>query len=287
VEWSVSDLSPVLGVIGKLDCVVIGGQAVNIWCEYYARGDYVPAAQWDELKPFTSLDLDVLGSSVEAEEAGAELHASRVEIADPFAKSDSPICGFVEAAVGGRELGIHFLHRIAGVGRDEVERTAVSIEAGGSNVRVMHPLLCLEGRVEMLLRRIGEAGHQDQLHLRRGILVVRALLAEQLAREGAKRFLSGVERVFRLARSYDGLLLAQKCGVKLEEAIPIEVARAHSDEGLARFCDKRWPQMLDILESKRARLAAVVERTIDRAGRIPPPGRARKSGSRERPGPGR
>jgi hypothetical protein len=120
---------------------------------------------------------------VEAEEAGAELHASRVEIADPFAKSDSPICGFVEAAVGGREIGIHFLHRIAGVGRDEVERTAVSIEAGGSNVRVMHPLLCLEGRVEMLLRRIGEAGHQDQLHLRRGILVVRALLAEQLARE--------------------------------------------------------------------------------------------------------
>jgi hypothetical protein len=53
VEWSVSDLSPVLGVIGKLDCVVIGGQAVNIWCEYYARGDYVPAGQWDELKPFT------------------------------------------------------------------------------------------------------------------------------------------------------------------------------------------------------------------------------------------
>jgi hypothetical protein len=74
-----------------------------------------------------------------------ELHASRVEIADPVAKSDTPICGFVEAAVGGRALGIHFLHRIAGVGRDEVERTAVSIEAGGTNVRVMHPLLCLEG----------------------------------------------------------------------------------------------------------------------------------------------
>jgi hypothetical protein len=44
VEWSVSDLSPVLGVVGKLDCVVIGGQAVSIWCEHYAREDYVPAA---------------------------------------------------------------------------------------------------------------------------------------------------------------------------------------------------------------------------------------------------
>jgi hypothetical protein len=148
VEWSVSDLSPVLGVIGKLGCVVIGGQAVNIWCEHYAREDYVPAGQWEELKPFTSLDLDLLGSSVEAEEAGVELRARRVEIADLFSKSDSPICGFVEAHVGGRELGIHFLHRIAGVGRDEVERTAVLIDAGGTNVRVMHPLLCLEGRVD-------------------------------------------------------------------------------------------------------------------------------------------
>jgi len=89
VEWSVSELSPVLGVIGKLDCVVIGGQAVNIWCEHYARENYVPAGQWDELKPFTSLDLDLLGSSVEAEEAGVELHANRVEIAVSFSKSDS------------------------------------------------------------------------------------------------------------------------------------------------------------------------------------------------------
>jgi hypothetical protein len=280
-------LSPVLGVVGKLDCIVIGGQAVNIWCEHYARGDYVPAAQWDELKPFTSLDLDLLGSSVEAEEAGVELQASRVEIADPFAKSDSPICGFVEAAVGGRELGIHFLYRIAGVGRDEVERTAVSIEARGTKVRVMHPLLCLEGRVETLLRRIGEGGHQDQLHLKRGILVVRALLAEQLAREGAKKFSSGAERVFRLARSYDGLLLAQKCGVKLEEAIPIEVARAHSDEGVARFCDKRWPQMLEILESKRARLAVQSSGTIGQTGRISAPGRGRESRTQQNPGPDR
>jgi len=287
VEWSVSDLSPVLGVVGKLDCVIIGGQAVNIWCEHYARGDYVPAAQWDELKPFTSLDLDVLGSSVEAEEAGVKLHASRVEIADPFTKSDSPICGFVETAVGGRELGIHFLHRIAGVGRDEVERTAVSIETGGTSVRVMHPLLCLEGRVEILLRRIGEAGHQDQLHLKRGILVVRALLAEQLGREGAKRFLSGAERVFRLARSYDGLLLAQKCGVKLEEAVPIEAARAHSDEQVARFCDKRWPQMLEILESKRARLVSQSGGNIQHTGRKSPEGPSRTSRTRELPGPDR
>jgi hypothetical protein len=287
VEWSVSDLSPVLGVIGKLDCVVIGGQAVNIWCEHYARENYVPTAQWNELKPFTSLDLDLLGSSVEAEEAGVELHANRVEIADPFSKSDSPICGFVEAAVGGRELGIHFLHRIAGVGRDEVERTAVSIEAAGTNVRVMHPLLCLEGRVEMLLRRLGEAGHQDQLHLKRGILVVRALLAEQLGREGAKRFLSGAERIFRLARSYDGLLLAQQCGAKLEEAIPIEAARAHSDEAMARFCDKRWPQMLEILESKRARLAAQSGLNIKHTGQVSPERRSQDTKAQERPGPDR
>jgi hypothetical protein len=287
VEWSVSDLSPVLGVVSKLDCVVIGGQAVNIWCEHYARENYVPATQWDELKPFTSLDLDLLGSSVEAEEAGVELHASRVEIADPFAKSDTPICGFVEAAVGGRELGIHFLHRIAGVGRDEVERTAVSIEVGGTNVRVMHPLLCLEGRVEMLLRRLGEGGHQDPLHLRRGILVVRALLAEQLTREEAKRFLSGAERVFRLARSYDGLLLAQKCGVRLEDAIPIEAARAHPDEAMARFCDKRWPQILEILQSKRARLAAQSSVNIKHGGTPSRPDQARENRTRERPGPDR
>jgi hypothetical protein len=70
VERCVYDLPPVLGVVSKLDCVVIGGQAVNIWCEHYARENYVPTAQWDELKPFTSLDLDVLGSFVEAEEAG-------------------------------------------------------------------------------------------------------------------------------------------------------------------------------------------------------------------------
>jgi hypothetical protein len=287
VEWSASDLSSVLGVVGELDCIVIGGQAVNVWCEHYAREDYVPAAQWDELKPFTSLDLDVLGSSAEAEQAGVKLRATKVEIADPFARSDSPISAYVEASLGGRELGIHFMHRVAGVGRDELERSAVSVEAGGTTIRVMHPFLCLEGRVDILLRRLGEQGHQDELHLRRGILVVRALLSEQLKAADPRNFLSGAERVFRLARSYHGLLLAQKCGLKAEEAIPIDLARRHPTEAVKRFCEKRWPQMLEILESKRARLAAHLGMNTTQAGRIPPPGRGRESRMRERPGPGR
>ncbi|MBV8212674.1 MAG: hypothetical protein JOZ08_05550 [Verrucomicrobia bacterium] len=54
----VSDLSFVPSVVGKLDGFVIGGEAVNIWCEHDARENMCWAALWDELKPITRLLSD-------------------------------------------------------------------------------------------------------------------------------------------------------------------------------------------------------------------------------------
>jgi hypothetical protein len=58
--YRIDQLSALLEVIGRTRAVLVGGQAVNLWSERYQR----EAEPWRNLRPFTSVDVYLLGSQL-------------------------------------------------------------------------------------------------------------------------------------------------------------------------------------------------------------------------------
>lgn len=225
--------------------VLIGGQAVNLWADRYQQD----SCEWDELRPYTSRDLDYHGGLAEARLAMRVLHArGRLNTgSDP-----GPNAGVLQVALpDGRELLVDILTGVYGVSAAEIERTAVSWSGVGLlsdlTLRVIHPLLLIEAKTASL-RGLPQAGRQDAKHLRMLILIVRQWLREQLAHP--RSTFRAVERLVTCAASPAGLHAFTQ-GIDLMQSLPLDDMRC--GVGYAAFFDRRWPQLNDKLSEKRER----------------------------------
>ena len=59
--YSIKELRHLLEVISRTQAILIGGQAVNLWSERYKKEE----PPWSELQPFSSVDIDLLGTQPE------------------------------------------------------------------------------------------------------------------------------------------------------------------------------------------------------------------------------
>jgi hypothetical protein len=73
-KYSPREIKPLLEALAQTKAVIIGGQAVNLWAEHY----HTDSALWNELQPYTSFDLDVMGNRTDV------LKCSEALDADPF-----------------------------------------------------------------------------------------------------------------------------------------------------------------------------------------------------------
>ncbi len=225
------------------DAVLVGGQAVNLWARRYERD--LPS--WDALRPYTSRDLDYHGGLPEARLAMRILRAEGQlnTGADP-----SPNAGVLKTRLpDGRQLLVDILTGVYGVSAVEVERTAVAWTGTGPLdgliLRVIHPLLLLEGKVASL-RGLPQAGRQDAKHLAIMVLVVRQWLSEQLS--VPRPVFRTVERLAACAASPDGVhAFAQ--GLDLAQALPLEEMR--EAEEFSSFLEQRLPQFVGKIARKR------------------------------------
>ena len=227
------------------DAVLVGGQAVNVWaCRYEQDG-----RAWHELRPYTSRDLDYHGGLAEARLAMRVL-AARGHLntgSDP-----SPNAGVLKVSLpDGHELLVDILTGVFGLSAAEVERTAVTWSGtgvlSGLNLRVIHPLLLLEGKAAAL-RGLPQADRQDAKHLRMLVLIVRQWLREQLA--DPRKVFRAVERLAACTVSPDGLQAFAQ-GIDLAQALPLDDMRAAA--GFAAFFEQRWPQLAEKITRKRER----------------------------------
>lgn len=288
---TVQDLNEVLERMGpELERVVlIGGQAVECWVQYYLRQGRAPELA---ATPVASLDIDFCASvrtvvAIADRLQGKPIFPGGKIVLDGFADAvplaGTPILpglrsrtdGFDDATPNaavvrffdarGHERTIDFLPDPHGMDAAEVERGSISVgidRADGTETglacRVMHPVHCMESRVHNV---IGLPDRYDTPHgrrqLRASVVLAREALKDTLEatpEDGSspvRRVLRLNERIFRFCLEDDDgrVIHAHPDGADPLDAVLLD---PRLGEG---FLTKRWPQVKAQIEGQRRRLA--------------------------------
>lgn len=165
----------------KIDAVVVGGQALNVWAEFFSEA---AGNELSKFAPYQSKDIDFLGDRDAARHLASLLKGKeRFPDRDDFVTPNSAI---VEFERGGTQYVIDFLGKVAGVEVKEIRETAITIDARydgehAVGIRVAHPLLVLKTRIAGLtiLRRT-DPGSIRQMNA--APVVCKAYLSQELDR---------------------------------------------------------------------------------------------------------
>jgi hypothetical protein len=132
---------------------VIGGQALNLWAEFYSAADELAL-----YRPYTSKDLDYFGGREAAEKLAVCLGG---RVLYPDMDNQTPQTAIVLAQLDGHEIEIDFLGHVLGVRpkalQDEVVELIVPYRHDGETeerqvaIPIMHPLHCLQSRITNII----------------------------------------------------------------------------------------------------------------------------------------
>ena len=173
-------INAVLRVVADMpDVVLVGGQAIVLWCEYYK--DSPALSLFDQ--SVTTQDLDFLGSKNRALQVAEEMNA----------QLDLPTIDHVTPSTAVLDLGgqnddkdrVDFLNYVLGPG-DRVSEGAVKIEVAVASerltVQIMHPLHCFQSKLENRLT-LGRSHSTAQAQLEATTLILIAFISEMLGDE--------------------------------------------------------------------------------------------------------
>lgn len=231
------------------DAVLVGGMAVALLANAYGEAG--------GMSIFTR-DVDFFGDRLALEKARVGLQWPAREY---LASMDD--CGpnsgklAVDVAADAEPVEVDFLYRLDGLSADEIEQKAVVIAFGDVlRVRVLHPLLLLENKINNLAlypgkRTVAGIGQADM-----AIRIAKAYLS-RLVEE--REQLTAMERVARYA-GREGACFAHK-------AFSLDVLHALPDAPLnGNFTAVRLPQLIAHIEERRQAFAKVWERAAATGG---------------------
>lgn len=230
------------------DAILVGGQALAFWVEFYGARDAEIAAR----RPVTSADVDFVGPPEAARACAARL-GGRLQFAQMHhATANYAVVHFVDRA--GHERIVDFLERLCGVKPKDLERTAMrvapldpALKATGLQLTVMHPVVCMESRISNTVEYEKYRGKHGLLQARMSILCARAFLRDLLDHGEIDAVMKLNERIFRFARGRVGREARARWQLDAFDAVVV-------DERLpTAFRTRRYPQMQRALEKTRAR----------------------------------
>jgi hypothetical protein len=157
------DADEVLQIIDFMaDCdpIIVGGQSVNIWAEYYAPRD--PALGL--MGPFTSKDVDFYQNRQAAEQLAEHLDDGQI-LLPGVDDAGTPNAAVVVGNLCNRRIYVDFMAAVLGVDDNSITRNFVSIEgvlpSGRSlTLCLMHPLDCVRSRLANI-NRLKRYDHQS------------------------------------------------------------------------------------------------------------------------------
>lgn len=200
----------------------------------------------EELRPFTSKDIDYHGGRADVLRLAKQLGA-HAEF--PPAHMMTSLAGIIPLTIGGARSSVEFVRQIPGVKAGDVSKFAVEREFEGIKLRLLDPVSLLLCKANLALT-VDQKGRRDVVHLRMLVICVRAFLRETLAgveagELPARGWLGAVERVLKLAESAIGKKTARKLGIAWREALPEKEIAAASHRLVAQFRRVRLPQWLE------------------------------------------
>jgi hypothetical protein len=176
-QRSPGDFAPILS--GEDPPLIVGGQAVNIWAELYARK--LPTLE--PFAPFTSADADIYGSRALAETlaqcAGWECR--------PVQERDSVSVAILSkpSSEGEAPLTIEVLQEVNGLTMADLNLNTVVELAPGERYRIPPPMVLLKAKLYNLVSLANLDRPQDLKHTRMLWQIVPERLNELLAENRA------------------------------------------------------------------------------------------------------
>ena len=248
--------------------VLVGGQALNLWAEYYAIQDPEIRA----LEPFFSADVDFIGTREDAEHMNRTLGGTlRIPDMDTHTIMTAKID---KKTKGGEDLQIDFMESILGVESHDLKRDAVTVKEpnGNRNIKLLHPGHCLSSRVHntygILERRRRKDGHH---HIERTMLALKIMkryLQDQFKTPVKEKHRPGynwIEHVTDLATSTAGMKAWKLDNIDLIECMPIAADLTLSEQ----YRTHRYPRILDHINQKRSAFLKRGDRGGQDTGRTP------------------
>lgn len=232
-----------LGATRLESLILVGGQAAAFWIAKYEISDP---------QRVTTKDIDVFLSERRpgvAVECAKDLSGELVIVKEPRV----PDVARVRFRVSGVELQIDFLRSLHGISESDLLSSKLAIVdqlASGKILYVMHPVLALASRLFNTFELPGRLTEENLSRLRLSVEAVRAYLTDQVSTAAAVRqdVLPSIERIFGLALHRTGLTAWFDYAIDLLRSIP----EPSNLTGWPGFLEKRYPQMLSLVERKRS-----------------------------------
>lgn len=265
--YTPGQLRPLLEAVSQSDAVIVGGQAINLWSEIYARDE----EPWRSLRPFTSRDLDALGNAIALLEC-ARHTGGQARFPEPGQRTVNT--GQLTVRLEGKPVEADFLSEVKGLSNQEIRQTACRVLWHGLTLRLLHPVLCVEGKTINLMRIQQEPDErQDHKHLVLALANAREFLTEQTANPATHPVLvRWAQRVRSLANDQLGLEAAQAHGINYQTAIPAALWQA-TPGPLSEYVAAEWDawgsevrQKVQDLVELEAWLRQLRDRSSDQSG---------------------
>lgn len=234
---------------GVEDIVLVGGQAVNFWAQWYRDDDPF----WSAHEPFTTKDIDFLGGKEEVIECARRIHGKAV-LAGP--DDHSPNSGKILTTLNDKDLELDFLYVVEGIDTGDIEDTAIKVQHPESSAKllVMHPLLCLQSKLMNVGGTLNRRDHSALSQLEIAVIVVNRYISEKVKQSAEKSAFKMAERIYKLAKKDAAKKVYWTYGIDILQAVPVD---KFNDENFKKI---RFPQMRDHINSKRHSFEKLMKR---------------------------
>lgn len=237
------------------ECVLMGGQSVNLWANRYAASD-PSLREMQAVFAFVSKDADLQGSQ-RAAIALARALGSQAQVPTFRRTFGNLMSGQFTVHLGPHDLKIEVLRRVPGLKDAELLRLTRLQTSGEFTIRVLNPVAVLLAKT-WNVANITKDGRHDAEQLLIMIPCVRAYIREFLEAGRAdgptlRAGLNLIKITMAFTETKPAAQATARCGVDWSQILPHAYLSASTQPELMRLREKRVPDWLaKIADYKRA-----------------------------------
>jgi hypothetical protein len=222
--------------------VLVGGQAVNFWAEFYAPK--LPEIQ--QLQPFLSKDCDIYGNRDIAQRMQKQ-SGWRLSLFGPRRIA-------VAALVAEDGRTIEVLSNVRGLTPKDLDRMCMQVQMYECSLCVLNPIALLKAKLANVAE-LDQTDRQDSKHVSLLIPIVREFISQTLTRAGEgteveRDVILLAEAALHLALSKHAKLWQKAMGKEFEQLIPRAQLKRSQLPKVRNFVAKRLPQILREVPAK-------------------------------------